>query len=282
MNRILFPTDFTEVSRNALNYTLDFARHLSSDVAVLHAYKNDLRRFWLKKQRKEIIWTKMVEFTKDATNNPPPDVSLMLRRGKLADSISQSCNTGQYRYIAMGKKHAYSTFQQIIGTKTSKVMAQSYCPILVIPAGAKFNGLQNILVVDSQYQDVNATVQQHMLGLSLRCHANLHYIHINKNSNSWEYKQEILHQNSRLVQKSIPEAYAVEGLLDYLTDQPIDLVVMMTSRQKLFEELFHYSYEHGKLDKTDLPLLVFHKNFLNWAAERETVKILPDEATVHA
>ncbi|MBK6901389.1 MAG: hypothetical protein IPH04_00880 [Saprospirales bacterium] len=47
------------------------------------------------------------------------------------------------------------------------------------------------------------------------------------------------------------------------------MVVMMRSRQKTFEALFSYGSEQKSLSSMDIPLLVFHNNFLQLQMEKE-------------
>lgn len=266
MSRLLFPTDFSDVSKNALTYCSQFADVLSSDVTVLHAYETNrrLRNLLLPGAQRRSVWGEMESLVKDTFGEIPTNFSLMARKGNLAEQIEKATKTEAFKYVVMGKKHAYIAFRKMLGSKTSRVISQSHAPVFVIPAGARFEGFQNILVVGGAYRNLEAPVQQNILSLSLQFGANLHYINVNSDPVSWGYNQEIINRKNFLIQKSIPESFAVESLVEYIQDHQIDLMVMLTNRRKLFEDLFSYSYKHQCLGRTDVPLLVFHTNYLKW------------------
>ena len=269
MNRLLLPTDFSDISLNALRYSRSFAEAIAADITVMHACESRLNRFWLPRKKHDAIHQQLTEFiTKGNGGLPDENIHLMILRGKLDEVISQACMAGQFKYVVIGKKHAYNTFPKIKGTKTSQLFASSHCPVLVVPAGTGFEGISNILVVGGQYRSMDPSVQENILSLSLRFGANLHYLHFTQEPLAWEYNQEILNKKNFLVQKSIPEDLAAEGILDYVQDNSIDLVVMMRNKQKTFETLFSYGAEQQSLSLLDIPLLVFHNNFLQMRLEK--------------
>jgi nucleotide-binding universal stress UspA family protein len=272
MNRLLLPTDFSDISQNAFRYSQAFAQAISADLTVLHACESRLNRFWLPRKKHDAIYQKLTEFIQDGNAEPPQNVHLMIRRGKLQEVVSSACVAGQFRYVVMGKKHAYNTFPKIKGTKTSQLFASAHCPVLVVPAGSGFDAIRNILVVGGHHRTMNASVQENILSLSLRFGANLHYLNFSKDPLAWEFSQEILHKGNLLIQKSIPEDLASEGLLDYVQDNSIDLVVMMRNQQKTFRGLFSYGVEQNSLHAIDIPLLVFNNNFLQVARGSEQAK----------
>ena len=274
MNRLLLPTDFSDISKNALRYSQFFAQTISADITVMHACESRLNRFWLPRKKHDSIYQQLEDFIREKDGSLPENVHIMIRRGKLKEVISAACIAGQFRYVVIGKKHSYSTFPKIKGTKTSDLFARSHCPVLVVPAGVGFKSIQNILVIGGQYRTMDPSIQENILSLSLRFGANLHYLNFTKEPLAWEFNQEILNKKNFLIQKSIPEEIAAEGTLDYIQDNNIDLLVMMRNRNKTFEELFSYGFEQKYLSKIDIPLLVFHHNFLQMRLELEKAKMM--------
>lgn len=272
MNRLLLPTDFSTISKNALHFAHPFAQALSADLTIMHACESRLNRFWLPRKKHDSLTQKLEDFIRNSEGGIPEDIHLMIRRGKLEEVVNSACMAGQFRYVIIGKKHAYSSFPKINGTKTSRLFARAHCPVLVVPARAGFEGIRNILVVGGHYRNMNPSVQENILSLSLRFGANLHYLQFSEDPISWEFKQEILNKNNLLIQKSMPEEIASEGILEYVQDNEIDLLVMMRNRQKTFEDLFSYGAEQRRLADIDIPLLVFHNNFLQMRLDRDGIK----------
>jgi nucleotide-binding universal stress UspA family protein len=278
MNRLLLPTDFSEISKNALQFSHSFAQALSADLTVMHACESRLNRFWLPRKKHDSIMHQLEDFIRDGDGVIPDDIHLMIRRGKLEEVVNSVCTAGQFRYVVIGKKHAYSAFPKINGTKTSRLFARAHCPVLVVPSKAGYEGIQNILIVGGHHRSMNPYVQENILSLSLRFGANLHYLQFSEDPISWEFKQEILNKKNLLVQKSMPEDIAPEGILEYVQDNKIDLLVMMRNRQKTFEDLFNFGAEKRCLADIDLPLLVFHNNFLQMRLDKDGVKAVGQSA----
>lgn len=272
MNRLLLPTDFSDISKNALRYARAFAQSLSADVTVLHACESRLNRFWLPRKKHDAIYQQLTAFIREENGASPENIHPMIRRGKLEEVVASACLAGQFRYLVIGKKHAYSTFPKIKGSKTSKLFSSVHCPVLVVPAGTGFDSIRNILVVGGQYRNMEAAIQENVLSLSLRFGANLHYLHFSKDPLAWEFNQEILHSKNFLIQKSIPEELAAEGILDYIQDNAIDLIIMMRNKQRTFQNLFSYSYEQKCLPAIDIPVMVFQNNYLQIRQESERAK----------
>jgi len=146
-NRIIFPTDLSQESQNALRYTYEFTQAYNMDLSVLHVYKPQpflSRTGWIPKLQKTRAWNQLTKFTQISPNKCIPEgISLMLRKGDPQKQIVRASKEKGCQFIAMGKKHAYSAFKKIIGTKTTGVIAESACPVLVIPANFAFRPIQN-------------------------------------------------------------------------------------------------------------------------------------------
>ncbi len=266
-NKIIFPTDLTEESRNAFRYTYAFARAYGMDLSVLHVYKPKpflSKDGWIPRRQKSRAWNRLTRFAQiNQEGCIPESVSLMLRKGDPEKQIVAASKSEGCRFIAMGKKHAYSAFRKMIGTKTTGVIAKAECPVLVIPSGFAFRPIRNILIVGGEYKNLNPTVQSCILRMSLSFHADLHYIDVEEDeSPSWSLRKELLHDSNFLIQKSVPAGFLCEVLPEYISEHQMDLIVMMTKRQKLFEELFEHAYRKNNLHLVDVPLLVFHSNYL--------------------
>lgn len=272
MNRLLLPTDFSDISHNAYRFSRSFAHAMSADITVMHACESRLNRFWLPRKKHDAVSQQLTEFIRDDDGSVPEDVHLMIRRGKLDEVVSAACMAGQFRYLVIGKKHSYNTFPKLNGTKTNQLFANAHCPVLVVPAGSGFDGIENILVIGGQYRSIDSSIQENILSLSLRFDSNLHYLNFTPEPLAWEFNQETLNKKNFLIQKSIPEELEAEGILDYIQDNAIDLIVMMRSRQKTFEALFAYGSEQQCLSQLDIPLLVFHNNFLQMKMKEEKAK----------
>lgn len=271
MNRILFPTDFSEISGNVLLKAQNLAQNLGSELTILHAYKEKsrLRTLLQPRKQKQKAWQKLSDFCSVDEGKIPASFSLMLRPGEAVENIVKASLTGQYRYVVMGRKHAYENFRKLAGDKTAQVMSKAYCPTIILPEDCALDNVRNVLILGANYRHTDQVVQQELLLLSMATQANLHYLDLHHNPTEWEHNKELLHKQSFLIQKNIPKDYALESILEYVEDQEIDLLVMLGKRRNLFESLFEFGMTQRKLHLVDRPLLVFHPHYLDWKRNQQ-------------
>ncbi|MCB0705986.1 MAG: universal stress protein [Saprospiraceae bacterium] len=282
MNRILFPTDLSRLSKNAFQYILRFSSQLNTEITVLHAhsFQEDIRTIFLPNRD---LWAKLTEFVRTDSGEQPGNVSLLMRKGKPLDEILEVANSSQFRYIAMSKKKSYNVYRRITGSKTSRIIARSSHPVLVIPEETVFKPIRNILVVDANYKTLAHPLQEHLLLLSLRCKANLHYIEIGGANMQWGSKQKQLHRDQLLIQKHIPADLALETIMDYIPDNNIDLIVMATESNDLFNQVYQMRFSKETSEYQEVPILVFNKHFLKSQNEQpDEVQVAPKSASLTA
>jgi nucleotide-binding universal stress UspA family protein len=285
MNRILFPTDLSQISQSIFHYTQQFAKEFQSEIAVLHAhsFQDDLRTIFIPNHD---LWAKLSNFVKDSSGHQPDNVSLMMRKGKPVDEIMDITTAQQFRYIVMGKKKSYNVYRRIKGSKTSRITEKSELPVLVVPEDATYRPIRNILVVGANYRELAMPIQEQMLLLSLRFKANLHYFDILEEGIQWGNRIKQLNRDQQLIQKDIPLDLAPEVILEYIPENNIDLVVLLSTRKEILRPLFQMSSDKGDTHLQHIPMLVFNKRcqkaLMRQPAQFEPKVMVPATKSVQA
>ncbi len=139
MNRILVPTDFSEIASNALNAALQLARKCSSQ---LHLFTNlNLPKNWAKSLEKpqsgdpEVVkvvsrTVKKLEAIVDA--HPDVKITYSYDRGKLEKSIDHCIKQQQIDLVVMGSHGQGGLSEVFIGSNTQKVVRSIHSPVLVV------------------------------------------------------------------------------------------------------------------------------------------------------
>ncbi len=151
MKNILFPTDFSACADNALNYAIGLAEKLNTKITlhhscmarsfvneipieeslednVLHSAINRLRKYTdLEPFKKEKI-----PFEEDICFGEADNDIVALAGKKKAD------------LIVMGAKGSNSLADLLFGKTSTSVMEHAKCPVMVIPASAKYHGFHKI------------------------------------------------------------------------------------------------------------------------------------------
>jgi nucleotide-binding universal stress UspA family protein len=158
MKNILLLTDFSDNSRNAIEYALKFFRGFKYNFFILNVHKvskyttADL----MSSSKDETIYDSIVK-------NPKAELNKMIEEYKqryssedylfksicdydvFVSAVKQTVNLQGIDLIIMGTNGATGAMEVIFGSNTVSVIRNIDCPVLVIPQGFRFRELNKIL-----------------------------------------------------------------------------------------------------------------------------------------
>ncbi|RYX99729.1 universal stress protein [bacterium] len=138
INKILLPTDGSEHSQKALDYTIDFALKFEADVVLVYVYdlpgealgltsgnqdiENSLRFYGddLLKEYKEILENKGIK------------TRTLLLKGDTGEAISEISLDENCDIVIMGIRGLSTLKSLILGSASDYVLRHTKCPVLVI------------------------------------------------------------------------------------------------------------------------------------------------------
>lgn len=145
MKKILFPTDFSEVSQHALRYAIDFAASFDAIIDVWTVYQlaaldaSNLPPIYLEeliREKREKLEGQMMEFIKDV----PPR---LLGQSGLHYGIDVSYEIDKlaenYDLIIMATQGERNQLEKWLCSVTTQILRHSPCPVLVIPKEATYS-----------------------------------------------------------------------------------------------------------------------------------------------
>ncbi|MEL6588526.1 MAG: universal stress protein [Bacteroidota bacterium] len=276
MNTILVPIDFSPASKNAFQYAVRLAEPFGAKLVLMHAYSvGELDPFvpismqqalidaqesvaleYFASLRKEIPTQILEKITLDfqIVLGPPATQILYLSRELNPD------------LIVMGMRGGNIFAQKILGNTATHVIQRAETPVVVIPEHYSFESIRKIgYATNFESEDIQAISQiQHLADIF---QAQIHCIHIRQNGKlADEYKLDILksaYQHEfpfhNLDFETVSYDDVIEGLNQYIEDQELDFVVMLTHSRGLFSQLFLRSYTKQMLLQSSVPVWVFQK-----------------------
>lgn len=147
MKKILFPTDFSDISKNAFIYALKLADVVDAEIITLHIYEldfpayidvsayinlmygvNELSDF--ENYRDEVPVLRAIA---EKNNLSHIKFSNVLNRGNLLEEIITITKKENIDFIVMGTKGVTHLDEIFLGTVTTKVMNDSHAIVLAIP-----------------------------------------------------------------------------------------------------------------------------------------------------
>lgn len=275
IKNILFPTDFSENSINALPFAIDLLKKTNGELSLLnvpdvklltpvYAYSGQEttiagvnKNIHKKSLHKLKIIVQENELTKYAHR-------YFVRNGTVQNEIHQLINEQNIDLVVMGTKGATAERGLFVGSITYHIIQNSNCPVIAIPEDAKFEDIHKIVYATDLRLDETKAIR-FLVRLARLYNATLVILHIDtKDKNreeSIERLKNIVDKSTypKIAYKQFLELDILEGIENYLQNQKSDVLAMTTNTTTLLDKIIHKSLSKQMLLHTHIPLLVFNR-----------------------
>ena len=156
--------------------------------------------------------------------------------------------------------------ERIFGSVSSSVSQRSYCPVILVPAEAKFKPYKHLLFASRYDEESRATIEQ-LAAFNRPFNAHLHFVHVRESGDEGKREQasaifeELFENGEPPFSFDITEtegSSVAEALSNYAQEQGVQLVVMATRHRGFWENIVHRSQTKRMALTTDVPLMVLH------------------------
>lgn len=283
MNAILVPTDFSKNAYSALRYAILLSRQMQRPIVVFHcsqisAYalsaagsqeqmtallkedeQNKMEKVeeQVRKAYKSIDFSPVAETTKCVVAYNPLVVEKTL-------AIAEKYEVG---LIVMGTHGASGITKFFFGSNTSVMISKSNIPVLAIPEGYKFKGMDEVLYA-SDLENTAAELNT-LLPFVKANNAVLNLLYLDYGLDPDNTKIEKAHktiaeagypQTKLIVKKANIETSLVSQLKIYLQRKRPSCLAMFTRERTLWDRLFLKGSKTEDMSaKLSIPLLSFKK-----------------------
>ncbi|TYA58042.1 universal stress protein [Formosa maritima] len=276
MKQILLLTDFSENSKNAINYALQLYEKQKCIFYVLNTQKperyttSDLMLAGNKSVYDSLVKKtkqKLERYVKSLQNKfqiENHQFNTIVDYDSLTDAINQIIQAKNIELIVMGSNGATGAKEIVFGSNAIQVIRKVNCTTLVIPERFKFNKPKNILLpLDSEdslsskaFKELHKFVKWHKI--------KLHILRIQPNNNISKFKKKDTELIDNLLINTsfsykgihnIPIHYAVDS---YLQTNNIDLITLLVQKESAFERFFGGSATKKISYNLRVPLLIYH------------------------
>ncbi len=273
MKNIIVPTDFSETAKDAFLFAQAIATE-GDNICVTHVFMPHINpdNPVLTTNMTEVMQAKKVALQKFVEENillPKGETALIysleseVAAGMTADALIEK-SSDNTDLIVMGRTGENTLFEKIIGSVSIEVAQKANCPVLLIPKGRDFKGLQQIMfATDGEFNELS-TLQNALQKIGIT-EADVHLVHVNPTGENYAisdsiqgdiFGQENTHFNFKQVE--VGSKNVVTGLHKYAEDKGIDLMIIPTIHRSLLGKLFHKSVTKEMILALDVPLLVLH------------------------
>ena len=265
MNNILVPFDFSHNSRKALDYAAQLAKKADSNLMIFHAY-----------DRSEVLEGVKVATTvhamKDTRSKTSKQFGLALDQieehvlqGEFVEEVHDFIETRKVDLLVVGTRGAGGLKELLVGSRTVSLMQEVNIPILVIPEGAQYGPVRNILLCTDLHEIADDDALDLIKELAILYSAEVRLAHVEKQSGKTSYEEvlekrreaHIFEPEVKCVYKRIVSSDILEGIKYYMDKKgDNDIVAMIYRRHSFIDLIFGTNHTHQMAYHTTVPLLV--------------------------
>lgn len=260
MKNILIPTDFSNNAAHAISYALNLFKGERTNIFLLHAYADEVYGPYKKgdttsidhqkklvgesssnqmdKQIKEII----VQY-----HNPKHSFKSVATFDSLVDGVNDFVNAKDIDLIIMGTKGQTADKTITFGSHTVQIFKYVNCPVLAIPDGYKYKAPKKILFPSAYMLPYKRRELKLLDTLALRFKSQIHSLYIS----DFEDLSRRQLDNKKFLKDSLPNAILTfkttsvknkaVAIMHYISENNMDLLVMVNSRHSFFEDMLYRS-----------------------------------------
>ncbi len=256
MRVILLPTDFSKNSINAIDYAVDLFKDVICRFYILNIQKassfisDDLRTA----TPSTTLYQSLIAENKTAINeiiiklesrrNENHNFDAMVDYDNFIDAINQACSTKEADLIVMGTKGATGSKKVLFGSNTAKVMQRGSVPVLAVPENCKFSGLDKIGFVTNHQFAYSHHELTPLMQLAELFKSRIDVLHMREEDDPSPEQLEnksFLERCFQFVEHNFIElekSELFEAVNNYIKDQNIDMLAMMSRKHSFFDRLF--------------------------------------------
>ncbi len=263
MRKVLVPTDFSSVSKNALLYGLNLYKDSDTSFDIIHIYHPSFdpvqpeildSSLGLENVKRESM-NSLVESVRDIAERNNVILNSKIEIGFTIEKLVELSK--DYDIIIMGSTGSDNLLNKIFGGISSDVAAKAECPVLLIPVKVKFEPLKKIIYA-CDFDGVDDRILHKIVAFAKRYDASIRFVHIQNKDKEFQFTlSDDLDVNYSV---SIVEADSVrEGISQYIKEEKANMVIMATKHRSFWEKIIHKSHTKEFALTTEVPLLVYHE-----------------------
>tara|TARA_R110001632_G_scaffold78767_2_gene176507 strand:- start:3148 stop:3993 length:846 start_codon:yes stop_codon:yes gene_type:complete len=275
MRVIIVPTDFSENAFNALQCALQYFKYEKSKFIIVHTYADEvyenrdvisrkvLEEFKeVKRKESELALEVLLKRVLDIEPNPKHSFITQAIFGTLLDEINSLVNTENADLVVMGTQGKTADRKLTYGSNTLQVIKYVKCPVLGIPLEHTYKRPEHILFPSALMIPFKPRELKLISCLAKSYRSKMHLLNISNYDRlslrqedvkaAWQYR----FRESEIQYSRQNEGDTAEILNKYITENDINILVLVNSKHTFMESLLHTSTIDKVGLNTKIPFLV--------------------------
>lgn len=261
MNTVIVPVDFSETSVNAAHYAVKMLTgHYGVNMVLYHLYEKPGQageaRQKLDQLKEELLGTGIVKIT-----------TLAEEGSNLIDELQKLARHQQADLIIMGITGRSSIGQTFMGSNTLKMVEEKVCPVLIVPTGAVYRDVKNVLLASDLKKAASTTPSGPIKKVLKPFQPKLHVINVDS-SHYVAITEEYQREKAALLEmfrEFSPEFYFLgwydvdEAINQFAHDKNIDFIIVIHKEHSVLTRLFKTSHTKKLAYQSSVPVLALHE-----------------------
>jgi nucleotide-binding universal stress UspA family protein len=261
MQTVIVPVDFSETSLNAARYANQLLTgHYGVTLVLYHMYE--------KPAQEPEIHAKLEDLRAQLREKGIVKTEIITEKGNdFIDELEKVAKHRSADLVIMGITTRSVIGQTFIGSNTLKMVERNVCPVLIIPPGAKYREVKNVLLT-SDFKNARSTTPSVPIKKILRTfRPNLHVLNVDSNhyvalTEDYQAEKAALKE---MFSEFFPEFYFLglhdvdEAINQFANDKQIDFIIMIHKEQTLLSRLFVKSHTKQLAYHSSIPILALHE-----------------------
>ncbi|MFN7117339.1 MAG: universal stress protein [Saprospiraceae bacterium] len=278
INRILFPTDFSETAKNAFRYCLSVADAYEANIQLLHVVYPEYQvmdvpvmAMQATQDKVEAAKTLLQSFVDLAlvqvqAGGPlryVPAIKSDVEVGDPVSVITKIAQRDSADMIIMGTRGEHNALDRFFGSVTTGVVERAHCSVWVIPEQAIYNSI-DIAAYATDLKDADPYHIWKASQLLDPFHPILHCVHVSSNGQNGQMNMNDIElffaTNAPALQINFHQLQGksvTESLEEFTDTHDVDVLVMYAPHHTFLERLFSPSQTKQMTLRTHIPLLLY-------------------------
>lgn len=263
MKRILVPTDFSANATKAVDYAVELAKVLQSEVLLFHAVPPGETN-----QAVAAIEEKLDMMVKAINEKEGILAAYEITEGLTIEALSHVIKTEKISLVVMGTVGNTAIKEKLFGSYTASMLAKNIVPVLAVPLLASWKKPEKILLAMNNFDEGQEQLPN-IFSLAIACGATLQLAIFTDLDDDFveDYKE---HETKILAfHKKLKEQYPAlaleaahlagrdfkQSIENWIEKNHLDMLVMLTHKRGVIEGLFNHSITQKLSYYVNIPLL---------------------------
>ncbi len=282
MKKILVPTDFSECANNALNFALQIAKQLSWEIVLVHTVEGETGIYGdymgvQKDQEGEMLKEarQKLQLLNDAIRETEKvTIESQIYTGNVKENILTAIDNTKPELVVMGTMGTSGgRAEKIWGTKTAAITGSSNVPVIAVPYSYNWSKPAEILFTTNHFEK-NTELLKPIFSIADLFNSRIHivvftnektssgsdFVAHSRGLNDYEYFLKREFPGKNIVNVHLSGGGFEETLQQYIEENNIGMVVMISTQRGFWSRLAHPSATRSMAYHTTIPLLIIPDN----------------------